>query len=77
LHKQETLRLELARWAGKGIVPANVVRGVLKSDVDSMIQMNVSKSLIGSAMAGSSGGYNDQAANLAAAIFIATGQDPA
>ncbi|KAF3007263.1 3-hydroxy-3-methylglutaryl-coenzyme A (HMG-CoA) reductase isozyme [Penicillium rubens] len=56
---------------------ANVVRGVLKSDVDSMIQMNVSKSLIGSAMAGSSGGYNDQAANLAAAIFIATGQDPA
>jgi hydroxymethylglutaryl-CoA reductase (NADPH) len=42
-----------------------------------MIQMNVSKSLIGSAMAGSSGGYNDQAANLAAAIFIATGQDPA
>lgn len=53
-------------------MPANVVR-----DVDSMIQMNVSKSLIGSAMAGSSGGYNDQAANLAAAIFIATRQDPA
>ncbi|OQE17084.1 hypothetical protein PENFLA_c025G07574 [Penicillium flavigenum] len=67
---------------GKGIVtgaivPANVVRDILKSDVDSMIQMNVSKNLIGSAMAGSIGGYNAQAANLAAAIFIATGQDPA
>ncbi|CAG8907422.1 unnamed protein product [Penicillium egyptiacum] len=67
---------------GKGIVaeaivPANVVRDVLKSDVDSMIQLNVSKNLIGSAMAGSIGGYNAQAANLAAAVFIATGQDPA
>jgi hydroxymethylglutaryl-CoA reductase (NADPH) len=67
---------------GKGIVtgaivPANVVRDILKSDVDSMIQMDVSKYLIGSAMAGSIGGYNAQAANLAAAIFIATGQDPA
>jgi len=67
---------------GKGIVaeaviPANVVRVVLKRDVDSMVQLNISKNLIGSAMAGSTGGYNAQAANLAAAIFIATGQDPA
>nr|AOV86533.1 HMG-CoA reductase [Penicillium brevicompactum] len=67
---------------GKGIVaeaivPANVVREVLKSDVDSMVQLNVSKNLIGSAMAGSIGGFNAQAANLAAAVFIATGQDPA
>lgn len=67
---------------GKGIVaeaiiPANVVRDVLKSDVDSMVQLNVSKNLIGSAMAGSIGGFNAQAANLTAAIFIATGQDPA
>ncbi|KAJ5139226.1 Hydroxymethylglutaryl-CoA reductase class I/II substrate-binding [Penicillium bovifimosum] len=67
---------------GKGVVaeaiiPANVVRDVLKSDVDSMVQLNVSKNLIGSALAGSIGGYNAQAANLAAAIFIATGQDPA
>ncbi|OQD63204.1 hypothetical protein PENPOL_c010G03218 [Penicillium polonicum] len=67
---------------GKGIVaeaivPADVVRDVLKSDVDSMVQLNVSKNLIGSAMAGSIGGFNAQAANLAAAVFIATGQDPA
>jgi hydroxymethylglutaryl-CoA reductase (NADPH) len=67
---------------GKGIVaeaiiPASVVKEVLKTDVDSMVQLNVSKYLIGSAMAGSIGGYNAQAANLAAAIFIATGQNPA
>jgi Hydroxymethylglutaryl-CoA reductase len=67
---------------GKGIVaeaivPANVVRDVLKSDVDSMIQLNVYEKFIGSAMAGSIGGFNAQAANLAAAVFIATGQDPA
>ncbi|KAJ5924096.1 hypothetical protein N7466_008283 [Penicillium verhagenii] len=67
---------------GKGIVaeaiiPANVVRDVLKSDVDSMVQLNISKNLIGSAMAGSTGGFNAQAANLVAAVFIATGQDPA
>ncbi|KAJ5420344.1 hypothetical protein N7465_002863 [Penicillium sp. CMV-2018d] len=61
----------------EAIVPANVVRDVLKSDVDSMVQLNVSKNLIGSAMAGSIGGFNAQAANLAAAVFIATGQDPA
>ncbi|KAJ5925270.1 hypothetical protein N7454_007909 [Penicillium verhagenii] len=67
---------------GKGIVaeaiiPAHVVRDVLKSDVDSMVQLNISKNLIRSAMAGSTGGFNAQAANLVAAVFIATGQDPA
>ncbi|KAK2831913.1 hypothetical protein FQN49_007044 [Arthroderma sp. PD_2] len=67
---------------GKGmvaeaIIPATVVKEILKSDVDSMIELNVSKNLVGSAMAGSIGGFNAQAANLAAAIFIATGQDPA
>ncbi|KAJ5863094.1 hypothetical protein N7455_007162 [Penicillium solitum] len=75
--------MELAKeWRGKGIVakaivPANVTRDVLKSDVNSMVQLNVSKNLIGSAMAGSIGGFNAQAANLAAAVFIATGQNPA
>lgn len=67
---------------GKGIVaeaiiPADVVKNVLKSDVDSLVELNVSKNLIGSAMAGSVGGFNAHAANIVAAIFIATGQDPA
>lgn len=67
---------------GKGIVaeaiiPADVVRSVLKSDVDALVDLNVAKNLIGSAMAGSIGGFNAHAANIVAAIFLATGQDPA
>jgi hydroxymethylglutaryl-CoA reductase (NADPH) len=37
----------------------------------------MTKNLIGSAMAGSIGGFNAHAANLVAATFLATGQDPA
>jgi len=61
----------------EAIIPGDVVRSVLKSDVDSLVELNVSKNLIGSAMAGSIGGFNAHAANIVAAIFLATGQDPA
>lgn len=61
----------------EAIIPAEVVKNVLKSDVDSLVELNVSKNLIGSAMAGSIGGFNAHAANIVAAIFLATGQDPA
>ncbi|ODV69489.1 hypothetical protein HYPBUDRAFT_116506 [Hyphopichia burtonii NRRL Y-1933] len=67
---------------GKSIVaeariPAEVVKKVLKSDVDALVKLNVSKNLVGSAMAGSIGGFNAQAANLVTAVFLACGQDPA
>ncbi|KAH9894555.1 3-hydroxy-3-methylglutaryl-coenzyme A reductase [Xylariomycetidae sp. FL2044] len=67
---------------GKGIVaeaiiPGDVVESVLKSDVDSLVELNISKNFIGSAMAASVGGFNAHAANIVAAIFLATGQDPA
>ena len=67
---------------GKGIVaeaniPGHVVKSVLKCEVDDLVQMNIQKNLIGSAMAGSIGGFNAHAANIVAAIFLATGQDPA
>ena len=61
----------------EAIIPGDVVRSVLKTDVDSMVELNVSKNLIGSAMAGALGGFNAHASNMVAAIFIATGQDPA
>ncbi|CEJ94314.1 Putative 3-hydroxy-3-methylglutaryl-coenzyme A reductase [[Torrubiella] hemipterigena] len=61
----------------EAIIPADVVKSVLKSDVDSLVELNVAKNLIGSAMAGSMGGFNAHAANIVAAIFLATGQDPA
>ena len=61
----------------EAIIPADVVRSVLKTDVDSMVELNVAKNPVGSAMAGSIGGFNAQAANIVTAIFLATGQDPA
>ncbi|KAH6695107.1 3-hydroxy-3-methylglutaryl-coenzyme A reductase [Plectosphaerella plurivora] len=61
----------------EAIIPGDVVRKVLKSDVDSVVDVNTNKNLIGSAMAGAMGGFNAHAANIVAAIFLATGQDPA
>ena len=67
---------------GKGVVaeaviPGHIVKNVLKCDVDQLVEMNISKNFIGSAMAGAMGGFNAHAANIVAAIFLATGQDPA
>ncbi|KAJ6171817.1 hypothetical protein N7470_000884 [Penicillium chermesinum] len=61
----------------EAIIPGDVVKSVLKSDVDALVELNVSKNLIGSAMAGSLGGFNAHASNIVSAIFLATGQDPA
>ena len=49
----------------------------MKTTVDALVDVNINKNLIGSALAGSIGGQNAHAANIVAAIFIATGQDPA
>ncbi|KAL1887756.1 3-hydroxy-3-methylglutaryl-coenzyme A (HMG-CoA) reductase isozyme [Sporothrix stenoceras] len=61
----------------EAIIPGDVVKSVLKTDVDTLVDLNISKNLIGSAMAGAIGGFNAHAANIVAAIYIATGQDPA
>ena len=61
----------------EAIIPGDVVRSVLKSDVNALVELNTSKNFIGSAMAGSIGGFNAHAANIVTAIFLATGQDPA
>lgn len=61
----------------EAVVPGAIVRSVLKSDVDAMVELNISKNLIGSAMAGSIGGCNAHASNIVTAVFLATGQDPA
>lgn len=61
----------------EAIIPGDVVRSVLKSDVDALVELNISKNLIGSAMAGSVGGFNAHASNIVTALFLATGQDPA
>lgn len=61
----------------EAIIPGEVVRKQLKSDVNALVELNVAKNLIGSAMAGSIGGFNAHAANIVTAMFLATGQDPA
>ncbi|RKF72668.1 3-hydroxy-3-methylglutaryl-coenzyme A reductase [Golovinomyces cichoracearum] len=61
----------------EAIIPRDVVRSVLKTTVDAMVELNISKNLVGSAMAGSIGGFNAHAANIVTAVFLATGQDPA
>ena len=47
---------------------------VLKTTVPALTELNVSKNLVGSAMAGAIGGFNAHAANIVTAVFIATGQ---
>lgn len=47
---------------------------MLKSSTAELVELNINKNLVGSAMAGSIGGFNAHAANIVAAIFIACGQ---
>lgn len=47
---------------------------VLKTTTEALVDVNINKNLVGSAMAGSIGGYNAHAANIVAAIYIACGQ---
>ncbi|KAJ3040415.1 3-hydroxy-3-methylglutaryl-coenzyme A (HMG-CoA) reductase isozyme, partial [Rhizophlyctis rosea] len=59
------------------IVPKKVVESVLKTSTKALVELNISKNLVGSAMAGSVGGFNAHAANILTAVYLATGQDPA
>ncbi|KNZ73536.1 3-hydroxy-3-methylglutaryl-coenzyme A reductase [Termitomyces sp. J132] len=58
-------------------VQGSVVKSVLKTTVEALYNLCVKKNLVGSAMAGSVGGFNAHAANILTAVFLATGQDPA
>eukprot|EP00574_Skeletonema_japonicum_P006915 CAMPEP_0201722740 /NCGR_PEP_ID=MMETSP0593-20130828/6996_1 /ASSEMBLY_ACC=CAM_ASM_000672 /TAXON_ID=267983 /ORGANISM="Skeletonema japonicum, Strain CCMP2506" /LENGTH=622 /DNA_ID=CAMNT_0048213721 /DNA_START=131 /DNA_END=1999 /DNA_ORIENTATION=+ len=58
-------------------IPKGVVRSTLKTSVPAIVEANVNKNLIGSAMAGVVGGFNAHASNNVTAVFLATGQDPA
>jgi hydroxymethylglutaryl-CoA reductase (NADPH) len=61
----------------EAIIPSEIVQKVLKTSTAALVDVNNSKNMIGSAVAGSIGGFNAHAANIVTAIFIATGQDPA
>nr|ADX31914.1 HMG CoA reductase [Bacopa monnieri] len=61
----------------EAIIKEDVVKKVLKTDVASLVELNMLKNLTGSAMAGALGGFNAHASSIVSAVYIATGQDPA
>ncbi|PCH44816.1 3-hydroxy-3-methylglutaryl-coenzyme A reductase [Wolfiporia cocos MD-104 SS10] len=61
----------------EAVVPGKIVKSVLKTTIEALCNLNTKKNLVGSAMAGSVGGFNAHAANILTAVFLATGQDPA
>ncbi|KAH8518217.1 hypothetical protein H0E87_000154 [Populus deltoides] len=61
----------------EAIIKEEVVQKVLKTNIDTLVELNMLKNLAGSAMAGALGGFNAHASNIVSAVYIATGQDPA
>ncbi|KAG9154779.1 hypothetical protein Leryth_014271 [Lithospermum erythrorhizon] len=61
----------------EAIITEEVVKKVLKTEVAALVELNMLKNLVGSAMAGALGGFNAHASNIVSAIYLATGQDPA
>jgi len=61
----------------EAILSGHIVKSVLKTTPEALCNLNTKKNLVGSAMAGSVGGFNAHAANILTAIYLATGQDPA
>jgi len=61
----------------EAVIPEAILEEVLKTNAGRLVELNQSKNLLGSIMAGSIGGFNAHAANIVAAMFIACGQDPA
>ncbi|KAF0531195.1 3-hydroxy-3-methylglutaryl-coenzyme A reductase [Gigaspora margarita] len=61
----------------EAIISGNIVQKVLKTNIEALVKLNISKNLVESAIAGNVGGFNAHAANIVTAMYIATGQDPA
>jgi hydroxymethylglutaryl-CoA reductase (NADPH) len=73
--------LNLVEGRGKSLIaevmiPKDIVEKKLKTTSKAIVEVNISKNLIGSAISGSMG-FNAQYANIIGAIFLATGQDEA
>ena len=57
----------------EAVVPADIVTNVLKTSVHALVDVNISKNMIGSAVAGSVGGFNAHAANIVTCNFYSYG----
>lgn len=56
------------------LIPEEIVEKKLKTTAESIVEVNIAKNLLGSAVSGTMA-FNAQYANMVAAIFLATGQD--
>lgn len=54
----------------EAILSAKTVSSVLKTTVSRMVECNIAKNLVGSAMAGSIGGFNSHAANVSTSLWV-------
>jgi len=61
----------------EAVIPRDVIRKYLKTDSESIHEVNLRKNWLGGARAGTHFQFNAHFANVIAAIFIATGQDVA
>lgn len=62
-------------WA-EAVIPASVLQTVLKTTAQAVFDVWLAKCMLGSVMSGTMGA-NAHIANVVAALFLATGQDPA
>jgi hydroxymethylglutaryl-CoA reductase (NADPH) len=53
----------------EGVVPGNIVKTILKTTVDALVKVNITKNLVGSAMAGTMGGNNAHSSNILSVSF--------
>lgn len=60
----------------EALIPKDIVLKRLHANTEEIVETSVRKNLVGSSMSGALGA-NAHAANMVAAIYIATGQDPA
>lgn len=51
-----------------------MVKNIFETSARAMVDSNIKKNLVGSAVAGTIGGFNAHAANVVTAVFIAAGQ---
>jgi len=57
------------------IIKEDVVKKILKTTPDKLVELNYLKNMVGSSIAGTIGGNNAHASNIVSAMFLACGQD--
>lgn len=60
----------------EALIPSDILESKLHTTAEAIVETNIRKNLIGSSLSGTLGA-NAHAANMVAAFYIATGQDPA